>query len=292
MNVVCTSQDRQPDPLFAAAVSVPPASELNNPDALMPQWAMEWAEELNASSMKAQCSIRAPCSEATSVHAGVSVTDVPRSSQSTLANAPDDTPAWAFQWASEIEMDASACLKPVTDPTQPIPAARLRPRSPANVFKPRPKPSSAPHIHNDACKGPAQVTNVLDLVKLGAKEAAKQKAVAAAEEEYRRFISDSSPLRDLDELATFLMKFDLYGPPHNIRLIQSRGKPCGILVQPCWGRSLGVYLKTGKMNLQGPLHARSRMLNLVKHATQKSRPSGAQDGLPDPVCIRARLLSG
>ena len=273
MHASVSSQDRQPE--FTAVLS-PCVRRCESPsDLLDAHWAVDWARELDQ----------------------------------LVANRKDEAifPAWAREWAEELE--SKACFSKSNMSNTKVQAgseanqecthdrsrsplrvhAALRPCCATSVFSCTPKPSTAPHLRRDACNHSAHVANLQSLVQLGAKEAAKFKAEASDEEEFHRFISDGSPVRDLDELATFLMRLNLYGPPHNIRLIQSRGKPCGILVQPNWGGSLSAYLKSGKMNLQGPLHARIRLLSLVKHATLKVRPSGVQEGLPDPACIRARL---
>ncbi|CAE7553337.1 unnamed protein product [Symbiodinium sp. CCMP2592] len=268
LHAAVSSQDRQPD--FPASI-MPCVPQIESKDLLEMQWAADWARELDQ-----------------------------------LVARKEDTaviPAWAWEWAEELDSEEcvgkSNTVQAGCAVNKECPHARsrspmrvhaaLKPCSATSVLSSKPKPSCAPHLRFDACNFSARVASLQSLVHLGAQEAAKFKAEVSDEEEFHRFISDGSPVRDLEELAMFLMKLNLYGQPHNIRLIQSRGKPCGILVQPNWGGSLSVYLKSGKMNLQGPLHARHRLLSLVKHATQKARPSGVQEGLPDPACISARL---
>ena len=300
VNVAITSQDRLPDPLWAAATgNSPAAAELSRSDAFMPKWAFTWADELNA------C-----CTEA--VHHGhssyvlpssrvVSKRDVLCSSVAAVADVPHTMPSWASEWAEELDQASSGCMKHETGPTKPLPAVRLRSRSPGLGLTCKPKPSSAPHLRGNASTAHVGVNSqsisnavgctqrLPDLVRLGVQLASNEKEINAAQEEFQRFVSDGSPVGCIEDVALFLMKMGLYGPPHNVKLIQSRGKSCGICVQPSFGGSLSVYIRTGKVNVQGPFHSKCRLLNMLKPVSQKSRPIGVEAGLPDPDCLRAKL---
>ena len=270
--LVDDGEDRQREPLLSP--SPPSAPDLNN----MGTWAEDWARELEE--------------EAKAAHALR-----PGRMSSNIGRAPmPEIPAWAFQWASELDV----ALRPQSKRNLCTPSRSRSPApSRASALTNKPRPTLAPHLlHKGAllpssgsCSRGSNDEDMRALVSLGGELAARSRCIESSQDEFQRHVSDGQPMRNIEDLAMFLAGVKLYGHPHSSKLIMSRGKPCGICVQPSFGGSLSVYVKTGKINIQGPLHARSTLLSMVQSVSQKNRPAGVQDGLPDPARIFAKLSS-
>ena len=229
-------------------------------------------------------------------------TDVPPSWALTWAqeienDAGDSAPFWASIWADEIEKqestlrsvqvkweEAEQWAKELTEEWE-----RTRSRSPLR----RVRCASLKEIH---CNDPVDkesllpsVDTLLDQAKTA--QYLRSKASIAADE-CHRVVKPGTKISQVTDAAALLLSANLYGPPHVTKAHMTKGKVTGILVKPNFGGSVSLYLRTGKIIVDGNSQARTKLVKLLD-SISVSCTALAKVGaeLPSVDAVRATLTS-
>ena len=209
----------------------------------------------------------------------------------------DSIPSWAFKWADEIETqentlqsaqvqwdEAEQWAKELTEEWE-----RTRSRSPLR----RLRPATAIEVGKDEPVDNASVLPSVDTLLNQAKTAQYLRSKASiAADECHRVVRPGTKISQVTDAAALLLSVNLYGPPHVTKAHMTKGKVTGILVKPNFGGSVSLYLRTGKIIVDGNSQARTKLVKLLD-SISVSCTSLANVGaeLPSVDAVRATLSS-
>ena len=84
-----------------------------------------------------------------------------------------------------------------------------------------------------------------------------------AKDECHRVVKPGTQISQITDAAALLLSVNLYGPPHITKAHMTKGKVTGILVKPYFGGCVSIYLKTGKIIIDGNAQAKTKLVKML-----------------------------
>lgn len=205
-------------------------------------------------------------------------------------DSSEETPNWAFQWANEIDekqvewQEAEAWAHDLTRKWELDRSRSPRSRAPSgtNWDFPVSKPV-------DTASVLPSVGTLLDKAKTACYLNSRAKVAA---DDCHRVVKSGTKISEITDAASLLLSVNLYGPPHVTKAHMNKGKVTGILVKPNFGGSVSIYLRTGKIIVDGNAQTKAKLVNLLSGISAPASASASVSAeLPSVEAVRAKLPS-